>query len=195
MRKVVFAGLLLLLAGCGRDAFACSCVPPPGGATYVHHKDRLASYASNPAAPSDTIFLGTATKIELGRAGESFHPDNMIAVTFSVERVWADARTDPKTDRTTIIVQTNETDGMCGFDFKVGKRYFVFADRFETHICTPTSEYYNEAVAADYFKFLGDGRQPEKPGKPDKSEKTVQPEKSEKPAKPTSAERPPPGVV
>lgn len=194
MRKVVFAGLLLLLAGCGRDVFACSCIPPPGGATYVRHKDRLASYAGNPAAPSDTIFLGAATKIELRRVGESFHPDNMIAVTFSVERVWADARTGPKTDRSVITIQTNETDGMCGVGFEVGKRYFVFADRLEAHYCSPTGEY-DEATAADYYKVLGEGREPEKPGKPDKSEKPVKPEKSEKPAKPTSAERPPRGVV
>ncbi|MCA1615967.1 MAG: hypothetical protein LC800_18070 [Acidobacteria bacterium] len=144
----------------------------------------LKLYVSNPAFVSDTIFLGTVTKIEPKRVAEGFHPDNMIAVTFSIEKVWADSRTGLNTDRAVITIQTNATDGMCGIAFKEGKRYFVFAKQLRTDYCTPTNEYSGEDMANDYFKVLGEGRKPEKSGKPGDSDK-----------KPTSAERPPRGVV
>ena len=175
MRKFVLASFLLLLAASGQEIFACSCIPVRGQSWNVAPKDRLGQYES------DTIFLGKVIRIE-DDSKDKTDPEAILKVTFAVERVWARRQPGADKDQSEITVWTYRGDGMCGIAFKEGGRYFVFATKYdETHMCTPTTEY-DERDAPDYFKFLGEGREPGKVEKPGASNK-----------KPASAERPPPG--
>jgi hypothetical protein len=156
MRNVILFPLFALFFFCAPNAFACSCVPV-GENLYPRPKDRLKD------DNSDTIFLGRVTKIEEDKRVKDGpeDPDIKLNVTFEVERVWADRRAGADGDHSVITIRTNKYDGMCGFSFVTGGRYFVFARFMETHICTPTTKY-EESDAADYFKALGEGRAPTK---------------------------------
>ena len=161
MRTTVLAALFLLLA-CGREAVACSCVPPPGEPTHVWHKDRLASYFSHIKSPGDAAFLGKVTKIEEVSRGAG-DTQAYLQVTFAVEKIWANPWAREGFDESVIRAWTYKGDGMCGVAFAEGRRYFVFTNNYaESHLCTPTAEYRDDE-AADYFKALGQGREPAKP--------------------------------
>jgi hypothetical protein len=155
MRKKIFTLIFTLLACGGRESFACSCIPVDDD-PFPHPVKRIKGDTS------DTIFLGRATKIE-ETGHDKNDPETMLSVTFSIEMVWADSRRSAE-DYSIITIRTNKYDGMCGFHFKVGERYFVFAERLETYMCTPTGVY-DEKTAPEYFKALGEGSEPKKPKK------------------------------
>ncbi len=156
MRKVALSALFLLLAGCGREALACSCIPVDGDSWTPKKRLGRVEY--------ETVFLGSVTKIEDDSKGEADR-EPKVKVTFAVERFWADARPGADKYGPEIVVRTNKHDGLCGYKFKTGGRYFVFATYGETHLCTPTDRY-DEDDAPDYFKFLGEGRAPSKSDDP-----------------------------
>jgi hypothetical protein len=155
MRKKIITLIFTLLACCGREAFACSCVPV-GDDPFPSPVKRIKGDTS------DTIFLGRVTKVEEIK-NDKDDAEAMLSVTFSIERVWADSRRGAD-DYSLATIRTSKYDGMCGFNFKVGERYFVFAKRLETHMCTPT-DVYDEKTAPEYFKALGEGSEPKKPKK------------------------------
>ncbi|MCA1630988.1 MAG: hypothetical protein LC774_11740 [Acidobacteria bacterium] len=154
--KLVMA-ILLLLACCGREAFACSCLPVGDD----HYPDPVKRIKGD---TSDTIFLGKVIRIEEDKHA-AYDPEAMLSVAFSIERVWADSRPSAE-DYSSITIRTSNNDGMCGFHFKVGGRYFVFAKSLTTYLCTPTDEY-DEKTAPEYFKALGKGSEPKKPAAQD----------------------------
>lgn len=153
------AFLLLLVCCCAPEAFACSCIPPRGGPTNVWHKDLLKVNFDYPEYASDTIFLGTVTKIE-GDGSDEQNPEAALKVTFAVERVWANPRAGG--GEIVATVWTRKHGSMCGFNFKEGGRYFVFARYGQASLCSPTAPYEDD-IAADYYKALGEGREPERP--------------------------------
>ena len=159
MRTITLAVFFSLFLCCAHRTLACSCVPLKDN-SYPSSLERLKERAYD----SDTIFLGKATKIE-ETSKSDVDPEAMLNVTFLIERVWADSRWDAK-DYSVITIRTHKYDGMCGFHFEVGERYWVFAKHLETHLCTPTSVY-DEKLAPEYFKLLGKGSEPEKPAAQD----------------------------
>lgn len=162
MRKLAHAALFFVLACCGREALACSCVPPPGEPTHVWHKDRLKSYFEGGLrGEGDAIFLGRVTKIEEESRGEQDF-EATLQVTFAVERIWVNPWAREGFDETILRAWTRKYDAMCGFAFREGGRYFVFTNRYaEASLCSPTGDY-EEGSAADYLKALGEGRGPSK---------------------------------
>ncbi|MFL6231474.1 MAG: hypothetical protein ACJ741_22090 [Pyrinomonadaceae bacterium] len=155
MQKIIITSLALLLICGGHEVLACSCIPVDDD-PFPRPVKRIKGDTS------DTIFLGTVTKIEETGQDKS-DPEGMLNVTFSIERVWADSRRSAE-DYSIITIRTSNNDGMCGFHFKVGERYFVFAKQLHTYMCTPT-DVYDEKIAPEYFKALSAGSEPKKPKK------------------------------
>lgn len=117
--KFLPAFLLLLCLGVimspTRPAYACSCVRPP---------------APNQAlADATVVFSGQVTNIERVKG--------RLNVTFHVDKHW---KGEPAQS---LIVQTFATTAMCGYPFKVGQIYLVYAKhrqgKLQTNQCSRTN--------------------------------------------------------
>jgi len=91
---------------------ACSCVEtPPVGAALLQAK---------------AVFVGEVEQISLKRRwskkGEELTYEPRLTVAFAVDRSWKGVPT-PR-----IEISTSKDSASCGFDFKLGERYLVFAD-------------------------------------------------------------------
>ena len=78
---------------------------------------------------SQSVFVGEVVEIDNSK------PDAII--TFRVETIWKGAKT------TRIIVRTNNQGKACGYIFKHGEKYLVYAyddGALRTSICTRTAE-------------------------------------------------------
>lgn len=119
-------------------AYACSCAPPPPP------KEALEK--------ATAVFSGKVLKIEKDGEYE-------LAVTFAVDRQWkgiADKE---------VVVRTGTNDGICGYKFKKGTSYLIYAHETKreelkylvTNICTRTAAV---ADAKEDLKALGEGKKP-----------------------------------
>jgi hypothetical protein len=124
--------LLLAVAG-SHEVWACSCVPPPPP------REALQEAAA--------VFSGTV--VELQTAG-----DGRLQATLDVDTAWKHAG---RYAEETYVVGTPSDGAMCGFPFRLGERYIVYAYRddpgdpagpLETHLCTRT-RLYDPAEAAE----------------------------------------------
>jgi hypothetical protein len=139
MRKLILLiGSLAMLGLVTPVANACSCIGP-----------RTACEAYGTAA---AVFVGTA--VRTGKAeplkdkSESY--GEPVVVKFAVEQSYLGV------DGTEVEVFTGYGGGDCGYEFKVGERYLVYAYRdrirLNTGICTRTKPF---AKAAEDLAFLG----------------------------------------
>ena len=141
MRGVIRIIVMFLVAvACAPRAEACSCLPsgPPCQNLFQ----------------SDAVFVGTVTGIRPMRTPETERPvlERRI-VAFSVEKGVRGI------DGSTVDVRTGSGGGDCGFDFKIGERYVVYAYRhpdgsLSTGICSRTRLAAEAAEDLAYFGAL-----------------------------------------
>lgn len=107
-RWMVLTGLVLGFIT-STDSFGCSC------AAYPEDDSQAAGLAY---AQADAVFLGAVTKIKT----RPFHWPPVRDFFFDVEKFWKGHRW---IEDTTVRSAISET--ACGFDFRKGTRYLVFA--------------------------------------------------------------------
>jgi hypothetical protein len=134
---MTFSAVVLALSICGLSPSAvCSCISRPPIST---ERDAAAV-----AKEFDVIFDGTVTSViaDTVRFGRR--------ATLAVQRQWGPVGED------TVVVSTGLGDGDCGFEFKTGERYLIFARSgrtWHTNICTPSRAW--DAEAARLAGLLG----------------------------------------
>ena len=121
--------------------FPCTCIPPPQAKTVREH---AAWYINQPNVV--LIFEGKVTKQEV-RNGATLLPDNAMSMTgwgrfrvvdFAVKRAFRGTRQDH------ISVLTGIGGGDCGYDFRTGRTYLVYASMgvggvWFTNLCSGTN--------------------------------------------------------
>lgn len=134
---IVLIGACALLGVFSSTANACSCAGPPSPCE---------SYGS-----AAVVFVGTATGLRAEPRSNQKQVDWTPRVfKFSVEQSYLGVA------GTEIEVSTGSGGGDCGYEFKIGERYLVYAyqsdNRLATGICTRTKLF---AQASDDIAFLG----------------------------------------
>jgi hypothetical protein len=136
---MTFSAVVLALSICSRTTAGaiCSCIERPPITT---ERDAAAV-----AKQFGLILDGTATSVE--RDTTRFE----VRATIAVQQRWG------RTTSDTIVVSTSIGGGDCGFEFKPGERYLVFAREtarsWYTGICTPSRAW--DAEAARVAGLLG----------------------------------------
>jgi hypothetical protein len=141
LAALVAAGLalsLLALQAPAEPVHACSCVR----FTQAERFDR-----------ADSVFAGEATSVK-GRRKIPFLWSGLdpVTVEFEVSQVWKGSR------QNTLTVKTARMGASCGYEFKEGSKYIVYARNGETGLCAgtaPTWRAFHDIVA------LGAGWEPE----------------------------------
>lgn len=138
MKKVV---LILALTGLTYTAtFACTCADIPDPL-----KDKVAWWLKD----STAVFTGESIKLE------KIPQTRDMVVTFSVDEFW-------KGDLSGVVeLRTPIDSASCGFDFRIGRSYLVYAygpkTALMTGLCGGNREQYD---ARDQLEVLGRGKQP-----------------------------------
>lgn len=130
---IVFS--LLFIAG-SSTVFACSCVPPGSP------NEELEKYTA--------VFSGQV--LSINRAGYAYK--SSYKVNFAVEKAWKGV------SEKNVVVSTATEGSICGFNFKEGERYIVYANgenSLSTSICSRTRSL---ATAQDDLSVLGEGKAP-----------------------------------
>jgi len=128
--------VLCLVALCSRNASACEC---GGGGPPCQNAFQV-----------DAVFLGTVRALSmLGETTDSRFPRPLVV--FAIEQAFRGVQD------ATVEVTTGMGGGDCGYPFKNGERYVVYAlrgrdGRLSTSICTRTRL---ASQAADDLRFLG----------------------------------------
>ncbi len=138
MRKVAlpFMGILLYLAGSAGTSLACTCM----------HRRADPARAFTAAA---AVFAGKVIEITEGESSPPASGIKELAVKIRVEKSWKLIRKDE------ITVFTVNTSNLCGFPFRVGERYLVYAHagkELGTDICTRTALLLNAKDDWEYLK-------------------------------------------
>lgn len=122
--KRVLVAVVMALAGTAVAAppcWACSCA---------------SSTPKEQAEAADVIFTGRVLKVRGGDADDGILGDDNVKVRFRVKKVYK------RHPRRITKVFTNESGAACGFTFKKGKKYTVFADKSDgkktTNLCSGT---------------------------------------------------------
>lgn len=130
---------ILLLAACVSPAFACSC-KASGPACQAYWK-------------TDAVFDATVTDIQplTPPVTGSFISDSLV--TMHVRRSWKGASDG------TLQVATSANEASCGYPFKKGARYLVFARkssdaRLQVSLCSATTEFEGTGPAAEFLSGL-----------------------------------------
>ena len=118
---ILFCALALIsLFLAPKPAHACLC-PPSGSPTEA-------------LAEADAVFAGEVVAIRaLGHPPYRLSSSDPVAVEFRVSRVWKGPR------RETLTIETEASGISCGYQFKKGRRYFVYAREGRTGMCTRTA--------------------------------------------------------
>jgi hypothetical protein len=128
---LLIVGLVALLPDC---ASACTCAMIPG-----NQQERTARALEE----SSAVFSGEAVEISGGEPA---------TVSFRVSDVWKGP------EQEILEVSTSRQESACGYSFKEGKEYLVYAYRkeepFKTDLCTETKP--RSEASAD-FEALGNG--------------------------------------
>ena len=112
-------GLLTLLA-LPSTAHACSCAPSGSPAEAL--------------ADADAVFAGEVIVVRpQGHPPFRLSSADPVAVEFRVSQVWKGPR------RETVTVETELSEISCGYEFKEGRKYIVYAYDGETGLCTRTA--------------------------------------------------------
>ena len=131
------ASMSLFLAP--KPAHACLCAPSGSPAEALER--------------ADTVFAGKVTSIKFkGTSPYRLSSADPVAVEFRVSRVWKGPR------RETTTVATENSGISCGYQFKKGQTYIVYATDGYTGMCSRTAPAWR--AFADLMA-LGPGRQPE----------------------------------
>ena len=137
-------GAVFLLPDC---ASACSCAVPPGS-----QKERVEFAVSD----SEAVFSGEVVDFEEGADSTPiFGP--IETVSFRVSEVWKGPQ------RETLEVSTPTQGSACGYAFKEGQEYLVYANRYtgnqglEVDYCNGTRRL---AEAQAHLEVLGAGKKP-----------------------------------
>ena len=135
----VFALGLVALFALPRPAHACLCAPS-GSPTEA-------------LAEADAVFAGEVVAIRaLGHPPYRMSSADPVEVEFRVSKVWKGPR------RESLTVETEASGISCGYQFKKGRKYIVYAREGRTGMCTRT--------APSWWAFadlvaLGEGWRPE----------------------------------
>jgi len=135
-------GVVFLLPDC---ASACSCAMPPGS-----QEER----AERALAESSAVFSGEAVEVEEGPSIKMMGISGLRSsrVTLRTSEVWKGPQ------RETLEVSTPRDGMSCGYPFKEGQEYLVYANTgkqgLEAYLCTETKPL--EKAGAD-LAVLGDG--------------------------------------
>ena len=131
---------------------ACSCVGPVSHAYALEHSD---------AVFQGEVISKNGLRSACGRSGEVFFLD--LAVEFKVTTVWKGEINE------TTFINTNYDGAACGYPFRIGEEYIVYANQNEwvgmlgVGLCSRTG------LAPDHqedLEYLGEGWSPE-PGSSD----------------------------
>ena len=133
--------LVSVIAPAG-EALACVCSPVGSPCAAIESSDAV-------------IFSGTALEVSGPRDSADFPTsERLVRVRFSVNEPFRGA------SAKTIVVSTPEESGMCGYEFKAGESYLVFAHRTAqgvvTSVCSRTKHL---SVAQDDLEMLHEAAQ------------------------------------
>lgn len=116
-------GVLLFLLGSAGVSLACTCM-------------HLRGDPDNAFRSASAVFSGKVLEITEGEPSPLLAELKMLTVKFRVKKSWKLVRTDE------VIVSTVSINSLCGFPFKAGESYLVYArgggNQFITDICTRT---------------------------------------------------------
>jgi Carboxypeptidase regulatory-like domain len=137
--RTILTTVVLLLAPCADDAFACACIQsgPPCQAAWT----------------ADVVFAGTVRAIDRieGSPGDLLF--DRVRVTFDVEQGYINPPS------RVVEVRTGSGGGDCGYSFKIGKRYLVYGWNrppagLTTGICSRTRPIEDAAEDLHYLKTI-----------------------------------------
>ncbi len=130
---------LLAALALPKPAHACSCGPVGSPAEAL--------------ADADSVFAGKVTSIRpLGHPPFRLSSADPVGVEFQVSRVWKGPR------RETAVIETELSEISCGYEFKKGGTYIVYANDGRTGLCSRTSPAWR---AFEDLMALGLGQNPE----------------------------------
>lgn len=137
MRTVIILSVLIVLAVWRVPAAAaCSCVVPPAPREALEQ--------------ADAVFVGTVLKIDVvpGAHGEEHH------VRFAIDHHLKG----PKSLE--LVVHTASNSAACGYYFRPGRQYIVYAHKgeggYHTGLCTRTARFQDAAEDRAAFKLPAD---------------------------------------
>lgn len=124
------------------EALACACVPLGSPCAAIEKSDAV-------------IFSGVALEVSSPRDSADLPAsERLVRVRFSVNEPFRGA------SARTIVVSTPEDSGMCGYEFKAGESYLVFASRTAqgvfTSVCSRTTHL---SLAEDDLELLHEAAQ------------------------------------
>lgn len=135
----VTLGLLTALAR-PEPVHACSCGPSGLPAEALER--------------ADAVFAGEVSSVKFsGTSPYRLSSAALVTVEFRVSRVWKGPRLP------TLTVETERSEISCGYEFKKGRKYIVYAWEGRTGLCTRTAPAW---MAFADFVALGEGWQPER---------------------------------
>jgi len=127
---------------CAEVSYACTCVPPRP--EFVKDAGKYVNYERDKAG---NVFSGKVLRIDVVKNSKG-KPSGVIRVRFRVYKSWKGAETN------SITVSTTNICCICGYPFKVGEEYLVYAsESLRTSVCTRTK---NLEDAAEDLEFLGE---------------------------------------
>jgi hypothetical protein len=130
------------------SARACTCVEPR--AEFTADEEKYVKYERNKAK---AVFSGKVLRIDQIK-GAKGKPTGVVRVKFSVDKSYKGAET------SIITVSTTNACCICGYPFKVGEEYLVYASGSDSKalrasICSRTKNLRN---AAEDLDFLGNAK-------------------------------------
>ena len=143
MKTVLTFSFIALLSLCGHSVYACTCdvIPLP----------RVA------LKESEAVFVGKVTDIDSLKTKENNTTDFDVQVKLEVSRIWKGV------EKAEVTIITKWSEAGCGFQFKQGQTYLVYAylgegGKLRTGYCTRTAHIKD---ARRDLRVLGSGRTPE----------------------------------
>ncbi|OME80161.1 hypothetical protein BK120_20230 [Paenibacillus sp. FSL A5-0031] len=141
--SIFFISSLLIIPS---NVQACSCVKP---GTVEESKIK-----------SDAVFEGTATSVKTSSQSLFRSSERAVKASFQVNEVWK-GHVAP-----TLEVKTPESKDSCGYTFKVGERYLVYAKTTGKSLQALCSATLLHSEANQHIKLLGIGSLPPQPDIP-----------------------------
>lgn len=153
-------GLLVLLPDC---ASACSCSGVSAATERKEFERALSQPGSDEAkelaymvdwtlSHTGAVFSGKVVDVEKSSSGDT------LRVTLRVFEVWNGPR------RETLEVSTLSAGAICGYPFKEGQEYLVYADGkeepFKVDLCSGTKQLSKADAEVAFLEKLGEGEKP-----------------------------------
>jgi len=145
MKKlIILATVIVFFVLSGKEVFACSCL--------VDNEPSNVEQIQTSYGKADAVFYGKVIEVKRQTVkdespGASYQN---LRVKFKVEKSWKGQTTRE------IIVRTASSSAACGFLFKAGQRYLVYASRsgdgLQTTNCSRTSALIADAKYLDKIK-------------------------------------------